>query len=155
MEDLINLGVPFAPEDLPNQGSYREVLVEFPACMPFSSFGESITYTGLERSEKIFALAGWHSQALQLEEIALHHPIYSSYGKIILWKEWRNFFKEEMDILRELLTNLYYFNNGTDGVRFSLQKIIIINLNQQLKICRSKTEEDLISSGEGIPPSPR
>ena len=155
VENLVNLGVPFAPEDLPDRGSYREVLVEFPACMPFSSFGESITDTGLERSEKIFALAGRHSQALQLGEIALRRPIYSSYGKIVSRKEQRSFFKEEMDILRELLTNLYYFNNGTDGVGFALQKIILINLNQQLKIRRSEAEEDLISSGEGIPPLPR
>ena len=52
VENLVDLGVPFAPEDLPDQGSYKEVLVEFPACMPFSSFGESITDTGLDRSEK-------------------------------------------------------------------------------------------------------
>ena len=58
IKDLVELGTPFAPEDLPNQGAYKEVFIEFPGCMPFSSFGESITDTGLDRSEKIFALAG-------------------------------------------------------------------------------------------------
>lgn len=71
IEILIDLGAPFAPEDLPDRGSYKEVLVEFLACMPFSSFGESITDTGFDRSEKIFALAGQHCQALQLGEVAL------------------------------------------------------------------------------------
>ena len=155
VEDFVDLGAPFALEDLPDRGSYKEVLVEFPACMPFSSFGESISDTGFDRSEKIFALAGRHRQALQLGEIALRRPIYSSYGKIVSRKERRSFFKEEMDILRELLTNLYYFNNGTDNVGFALQKIILINLNQQLKIRRNEAKEDLISSGEGIPSLPR
>ena len=45
--------------------------MEFPVCMPFSSFGESVTDTGLDRSEKIFALAGRHRQALQLGEATL------------------------------------------------------------------------------------
>lgn len=71
IEDLIELGAPFAPEELPNRGSYKEILVDFPACMPFSSFGESITDTGLDRSEKIFTLAGRHRLALQLGEAAL------------------------------------------------------------------------------------
>ena len=153
--DLVDLGTPFAPDDLPDRGSYKEILVEFPACMPFSSFGESITDTGLDRSEKIFALAGRHRQALQLGETALRRPIYSSYGKVISRKERRDLFKEEMDILRELLTNLYYFNNNTDGAGFALQKIILINLNQQLKMRRNEAEEDLIINGEGIPSLPR
>ena len=71
IEDLIELGAPFAPEELPDRGSYKEILVDFPACMPFSSFGESITDTGLDRSEKIFTLAGRHCLALQLGETAL------------------------------------------------------------------------------------
>ena len=90
VEDLIDLGTPFAPDDLPDQGAYKEVLVEFPACMPFSSFGESITDTGLDRSEKIFTLAGRHRQALQLGEVALRRPIYSAYGKVVSRKERRD-----------------------------------------------------------------
>ena len=125
VEDLSELGAPFAPEDLPDRGSYKEVLMEFPACMPFSSFGESVTDTGLDRSEKIFALAGRHRQALQLGEAALRRPIYSSCGKIVSRKERKDLFKEEMDILRELLTNLYHFNNGTNQVGFAIQKIIL------------------------------
>ena len=82
--DLVDLGTLFAPDDLPDRGSYKKILVEFPACMPFSSFRESITDTGLDRSEKIFALAGRHCQALQLGETALRRPIYGSYGKVIL-----------------------------------------------------------------------
>lgn len=60
-----------------------------------------------------------------------------------------------MDILRELLTNLYHFNNGANQVGFALQKIILVNLNQQLKLRRNEAEEDLIISGEGIPSLPR
>lgn len=104
-------------------------MVEFPACMPFSSFGESITDTGLNRSEKIFALAGQHRQALQLGEAALRRPIYSSYDQVVSRKGRKGLFKEEMDILKELLTNLYYFNSRTDQVGFTLQKIILVNLN--------------------------
>lgn len=69
--DLVELGAPFAPEDLPDRGLYKEILIDFPACMPFSSFMESVTDSGFERSEKIFALAGRHRQALQLGEAAL------------------------------------------------------------------------------------
>ena len=58
--DLVDLGAPFGPDNLPDRGAYKEVIVEFPTCMLFSSFGDSITDTGLERSEKIFALAGQH-----------------------------------------------------------------------------------------------
>jgi len=58
IEDLAELGALFAPEDLPDWGSYKEVFMEFPTCMPFSSFRESVTDTGFNRSEKIFALAG-------------------------------------------------------------------------------------------------
>ena len=87
VEDLIDLGAPFGPDNLPDRGAYKEILVEFPTCMPFSSFGESITDTGLDRSEKIFALAGRHCQALQLGEAALWWPIYSSYGKLVSRKE--------------------------------------------------------------------
>ena len=140
--DLVDLGTSFAPNHLPNRGSYKEILLEFPACMPFSSFRESITDTGLDRSEKIFALAGQHRQALMLGETALQCPIYSSYGKVV-------------SQIRELLTNLYYFNNNTDGAGFALQKIILINLNQQLKMHRNEAEEDLIIGGEGIPSLPR
>lgn len=57
IEDLIKLGAPFGLEDLPDHGSYK-VIIEFPSCMPLSLFGESVTDTGLDRSEKIFALAG-------------------------------------------------------------------------------------------------
>ena len=99
--------------------------MEFPVCMPFSSFGESVTDTGLDRSEKIFALAGRHRRALQLGEVALRRPIYSSCRKIVSHKERKGLFNEEMDILRELLTNLYHFNNGTNQVGFAIQ-----NLNQ-------------------------
>ena len=155
VEDLIDLGAPFGPDNLPNHGVYKEILVEFPACMPFSSFGESITDTGLDRSEKIFALAGCHRQALQLGEAALRRPIYSSYGKLVSRRERRDLFKEEMDILRELLTNLYHFNNGTNHVGFALQKIILVNLNHRLKSRRNEAEEDLIITGEGIPALPR
>jgi len=58
IKDLAKLGALFAPEDLPDQGSYKEVFVEFPTCMPFSSFRESVTDMGFNRSEKIFMLAG-------------------------------------------------------------------------------------------------
>lgn len=60
-----------------------------------------------------------------------------------------------MDILKELLTNLYYFNSGTNQAGFALQKIILVNLNHRLKLRRSDAEEDLIISGEGIPNLPR
>ena len=155
IEDLVEMGVPFGREDLPDRGAYKEVIVEFPACMPFSSFGESITDTGLDRSEKIFALAGRHRQALQLGETALRRPIYSSYDKVVSRKGRKDLFKEEMEILRELLTNLYYFNNGTNQVGYALQKIILVSLNHRLKLRRSEAEESLIVSGEGIPPLPR
>ncbi|EDR12182.1 uncharacterized protein LACBIDRAFT_323267 [Laccaria bicolor S238N-H82] len=155
VEDLTDLGAPFAPEELPDRGSYKEVVVEFPACMPVSSFGKSVTETGLDRSEKIFALAGRLRQALQLGEAALRRPIYSSYGKIVSRTERREIFKEEMDVLRELLTNLYHFDNGANQVGFALQKIILVNLNQQLKSRRNEAEEDLITSGEGIPSLPK
>lgn len=71
VEDLLDLGVHFGPDNLPDRGAYKEVIVEFPACMPFLSFGESITDTGLDRSEKIFTMAGRHHRALQLGEDAL------------------------------------------------------------------------------------
>lgn len=155
VKDLVELGVPFAPEELPDRGSYKEVLVSFPACMPFSSFGESITDTGLDRSEKIFALAGRHRQALQLGESALRRSIYSSYGKVMSRKIRKDLFKEEMNILKELLSNLYYFNDGANQTGFALQKIILINLNRRLKSRRNEAEEDLIVSGEGIPSLPK
>ena len=123
--------------------------------MPFSSFGESITDTGLDRSEKIFALAGRHCQALQLGEAALRRLIYSSYGKVVTRKGRKDLFKEEMDTLKELLSHLYYFNNGANGAGFMLQRIIPVNLNHQLKSRRNEAEEDLIISGEGIPSLPR
>ena len=152
LADLIEIGALFAPEELPDRGAYKEVMVEFPACMPFSSFGESITDTGLDRSEKIFALAGRHRQALQLGETALCRPIYSSYDRVVSRKGRKGLFKEEMDILKELLTNLYYINSGTDQAGFTLQKVILVNLNHRLKLRRSEAEEDLIVNGEGIPP---
>ena len=156
IEDLVDIGVPFAPEDLPDRGAYKEILVEFPSCMPFSSFGETVTDTGLDRSEKIFALAGRHRQALQLGEAALRRPIYSSYDKVVSRKGRKDLFKEEMDILRELLTNLYYFNDDrTNQAGFALQKIILVNLNHRLKLRRNEAEEDLITCGEGIPSLPR
>ena len=155
IEDLTDLGTPFSSEDLPDRGAYKEVFIEFPACKPFASFGESITDTGFDRSEKIFALAGQHRQALQLGETALRRPIYSSYGKVVSRKGQKDLFKEEMDILKELLTNLYYFNSGTNQAGFALQKIILVNLNHRLKLRRSDAEEDLIISGEGIPNLPR
>ena len=129
--------------------------MDFPACMPFSSFGESITDTGLDRSEKIFTLAGRHRLALQLGEAALRRPIYSSYGKVVMRKGRKDLFKEEMEILKELLSSLYYFSNGTNQAGFALQKIILVNLNQRLKSRRNEAEEDLIVSGEGIPPLPK
>ena len=70
-------------------------------------------------------------------------------------KGWKDLFKEEMDILKELLSNLYYFNSGTNQVGFTLQKIILVNLNHQLKLRRNEAEEDLIINGEGIPQLPR
>ena len=155
IEDLTDLGAPFGSEDLPDRGAYKEVFVEFPACMPFASFGETVTDTGLDRSEKIFTLAGRHRQALQLGEAALRRPIYSSYGKVVSRKGRKDLFKEEMDILRELLTNLYHFNSGINQADFALQKIILVNLNHRLKLLRSDTEEDLIISGEGIPALPK
>ena len=60
-----------------------------------------------------------------------------------------------MDILRELLTNLYHFNNGANQIGFALQKIILVNLNHRLKLRRNEAEEDLIITGEGIPALPR
>ena len=123
--------------------------------MPFSSFGESVTDSGFERSEKIFALAGRHRQALQLGEAALRRPIYSSYGKVVSCEGRKDLFKEEMDILKELLSNLYYFNSGISQAGFALQKIILVNLNHRLKARRNEAEEDLIVSGEGTPALPR
>ena len=155
IEDLTELGSPFAPEDLPDRGSYKEVFVEFPACMPFSSFGESVSDTGFDRSERIFALARRHRRALQLGEAALRRPVYSSYNKVVSRKGRKDLFKEEMDILKELLSNLYYFNSGTNQVGFALQKIILVNLNHRLKLRRNEAEEDLIVNGEGIPQLPR
>ena len=155
IEDLVELGVPFAPEELPDRGSYKEVFVEFPACLPFSSFGESITDTGLDRSEKIFALAGRHQRALQLGEAALRRPVYSSYNRVVSHKGRKDLFREEMDILKELLSNLYHFSSETNQARFALQKIILVNLNHRLKSRRNEAEEDLIISGEGVPQLPR
>ena len=60
-----------------------------------------------------------------------------------------------MSILKELLSNLYYFQNGANQAGFALQKIILVNLNQRLKLRRNEAEEDLIISGAGIPPLPR
>ena len=37
IKDLVDIGTLFAPEDLPDRGAYKEILVEFPSCMPFSS----------------------------------------------------------------------------------------------------------------------
>ena len=102
--------------------------------MPFSSFGESITDMGFDRSEKIFLLVGHHCQALQLGEAALRWPIYSSYGKVVRHKGWKDLFEEEMDTLKELLSHLYYFNNRADMAGFTLQRIILINLNHQLTL---------------------
>ena len=155
IEDLTELGSPFTPEDLPDWGSYKEIFVEFPACMPFSSFGESVSDTGFNRSERIFALAGRHCWALQLGEAALWRPVYSSYNKVVSRKGRKDLFKEEMDILKELLSNLYYFNSGTNQVRFTLQKIILVNLNHWLKLQRNEAEEDLIVNGKGVPQLPR
>ena len=60
-----------------------------------------------------------------------------------------------MDILRELLTNLYYFNSETNMSGFALQKIILVNLNHRLKLRRNEAEEDLIICGEGVPSLPK
>ena len=122
IEDLVELGTPFAPEDLSDQGAYKEIVIEFPGCMPFYSFGESITDMGLNRSEKICALVGQHCQALQLGEAALRWPIYSSYGKVVMHKGQKDLFEEEMDTLKELLSHLYYFNNRADMAGFTLQR---------------------------------
>ena len=155
IEDLTDLGTPFTSEDLPDQGAYKEVFIEFPACMPFDSFRETITDTGFDRAEKVFTLAGRHQYALQLGEIALRRPIYSSYGKVISRKGRKDLFREEMDILKELLTNLYHFDSGANQAGFALQKIILVNLNHRLKLRRKDAEEDLIANGEGIPALPR
>ncbi|EDR12628.1 uncharacterized protein LACBIDRAFT_323223 [Laccaria bicolor S238N-H82] len=155
IEDLTELGTPFAFEDLPDRGSYREIFIEFPGCMPFSSFGETVTDTGFDRSEKIFALAGRHRQALQLGEAALRRPIYNSYNKVVTRKGRKDLFKEEMDTLKELLSRLYYFNDESNVAGFALQRIILVNLNHQLKARRNEAEEDFIISGEGVPTLPR
>lgn len=55
IEDLNELGAPFAFEDLPDRGSYKEVFVEFPSCIPFSSFGESLLTRG-STDQKRFSL---------------------------------------------------------------------------------------------------
>ena len=50
---------------------------------------------------------------------------------------------------------MYYFNDRANGAGFALQRIILVNLNHQLKSRRNKAEDDLIISGEGIPSLPR
>ena len=85
VEDLVDLGALFRPDNLPDQGGYIEVLVGFPACMPFLLFGESITDMGLDRSEKIFALVslsyfcpGCKPQYLEPNYSRHAHNAYSS-----------------------------------------------------------------------------
>lgn len=51
-----------------------------------------------------------------------------------------------MGILRELLTNLYHFNNESNQGGFALQKIILVNLNHRLKLRRNGAKEE-----EGVP----
>jgi len=48
---------------------YSEVVIEFPSCKPFSSYGDS--EKGLRKSEKVFSTAGQHFQALKLGEVGL------------------------------------------------------------------------------------
>ena len=72
-------------------------------------------------------LAGRHRQALQLGETVLRQPIYSLYNKVVSCKRRKDSFKEEMGILKELLSNLYHFQSATNQAGFALQKIILVN----------------------------
>jgi len=63
--------------------------------------------------------------------------------------EHKRIFSEELSILNDLLTNLYCFRDN-DHVRFAIQRIILVNLNQRLRVCRDQVEEDLIMAGDGI-----
>lgn len=67
----------------------------------------------------------------------------------------KDLFKEEMESLKDLLSNLYYFNSGTNQTKFAIQEIILMNLNHRLKLHRNEAEEYLIISGEGVPTLPR
>ena len=118
----------------------------------FSSYGD--TEKGLKKSEKVFSTAGRHIQALKLGETSLRRSISNYPGKNMSRNERKKIFTEELAILNELLTNLYCFKDD-DRVGFALQRIILVNLNQQLRAHREQVEEDLIMTGDGIPSIPR
>ena len=150
--ELTKLSLPYRASDLPlDRDLYSEVTIEFPSCKTFSTYGDS--EEGLKKSEKVFSTAGRHFQALKLGEASLRRPIASSVGKTLSRNERRKLFSEELSILNELLTNLYCFRDG-NRVGFATQRIILVNLNQRLKACRERAEEDLIMSGDGIPSIP-
>lgn len=56
-EELTELGMPYRASNLPlDQDLYSEIMVEFPSCKVFSSYGDS--ERGLKKSEKVFFTAG-------------------------------------------------------------------------------------------------
>ena len=150
--ELTPLGIPYRANDLPlDQKAYSEITVEFPSCKEFSSYGDS--EKGLKKSERVFSTAGRYFQALKLGEEGLRRPIPTSAGENMLRNERKRIFSEELGILNELLTNLYCFKDE-DHVGYTLQRIILINLNQRLRARREQAEEDLVMSGDGIPSIP-
>ena len=152
-EELTEMGSPYRTSDLPSdRDAYSEITIEFPSCKAFSSYGDS--EKGLKKSEKVFSTGGRHLQALKLGEVSLRRPISGSIGKNMSRNERKKVFSEELGILNDLLTNLYCFKDG-NRVGFAIQKIILINLNQRLRACQDRAEEDLIMTGEGIPSIPR
>ena len=152
-EELTELGIPYRASDLPDdREAYSEITVEFPSCKAFSMYGDS--EKGLRKSEKVFSTAGRHFQALKLGEVGLRRPIASSSGRNMSRNDRKRIFSEELAILNELLTNVYCFKDD-DRIGYAIQKIILVNLNQRLRLRREQAEEDLIMAGDGIPNIPR
>ena len=68
--ELGKLGSPYQASNIPSdQEAYSEVIIKFPSCKPFSSYGDS--EKGPKKSEKVFSMAGQHFQALKLGEASL------------------------------------------------------------------------------------
>ncbi|EDR10742.1 uncharacterized protein LACBIDRAFT_324609 [Laccaria bicolor S238N-H82] len=150
--ELTELGGPYRASDLPSDRSaYSEITIEFPSCKAFSSYGDM--EKGLKKSEKVFSTAGRHLQALKFGETSLRRSISNYPGKNMS-RNRKKVFTEELGILNELLTNLYCFKDE-ERIGFALQRIILVSLNQRLRLRREQAEEDLIMAGYGIPSIPR
>ena len=138
--ELTELGVPYRASEVPvDRNALAEVTIEFPSCKAFSSYRDA--EKGLKKSEKVFSTGGRHFQALKLGEVSLRRPISSYVGKNLSRTERKKVFSEELAILNELLTNLYCFKDG-NRVGFAIQRIILVNLNQRLRMRREQAEED-------------